>query len=139
MSTIPQIRKIHVLRNELSIAEDAYRALLHSFKQDDENPVVSSKDLSVSQASSLIESLESMIEKQPLLRNRIYASDKQERLIFALWRKVTHARDPDGTRRTLENFLNKHFHIRRSHHLLHNQAPKVIKALRIMNERINKH
>lgn len=52
MSSKPQLKKIHVLKNVLKLDDETYRDLLGQFK------VKSSKDLTFGQAGLLIERLE---------------------------------------------------------------------------------
>ncbi len=135
MITSAQIKKIHALRNSIPMSGEDYRAALAGFLTSDGRPVRSSKDMSMSQASSLIGLLERVADQIPAVRERLYASPKQTRFIAALWRNVSRAQDPEGRRRTLDAFLGSRFHVRRSDHIPRRIAPGVIKSLRIMNDR----
>jgi hypothetical protein len=134
MPTDAQLRKIHALRGDLHLDEDDYHAMLAAYTDSHGRPVASAQDLTVEQASALIDSLEKVIDRTPEVRDRVYASAKQVALIEALWARVSRAKDPRGRHRTLDSFLHHHFHIRRSEHIPRTFAPKIIKALRIMNE-----
>jgi hypothetical protein len=135
MSSEAQIKKIHALRDALSIDEGDYRAAISGFTTSEGKPVQSSKEMSVGQASSFIGLLERVSEKTPSVRSRLYASPKQTRFIASLWRNVSRAKDPEGRRKTLDAFLSRRFHVRRSDRIPRSAASGVIKSLRKMNER----
>lgn len=134
MSTEPQIKKIHALKRDLSIDDTTYREMLGAYPTDDGKQVHSSAGLSREQASDLIERLEHTVDETPALRDRIYATPKQHRLIAALWRKVSRARDNESRRQALDTFLRRRFHVRRSNHIPRKTADGVIKSLRKMAE-----
>jgi Protein of unknown function (DUF1018) len=135
MATPTQIKKIHVLKSDLKLDDGEYRSMLESYVSPEGIPIWSSKDLSYDQASSLIRSMELVIDRTPMLKARVYASPKQLRFIIALWRHITRAADEDGVNKTLHSFLNKRFHIRRLDKISKKQMAKVIKSLRIMTSR----
>jgi len=135
MITGAQLKKIHALRNNLLMDEEDYRAALGGFTTSEGKPVRSSKELSKIQASSFIEALERVENQIPSLRQKLYASPKQIRFIAALWRNVSRAKGQVGRTRTLNTFLNRRFHIRSGGAIPRSVAPRVIKSLRIMNER----
>jgi hypothetical protein len=135
MATPAQIRKIHTLKSELKIDDGEYRAMLGSYLNNEGTPVWTSKDLSFSQASSLINSMELVIDRTPSLRARLYASQKQLRFITTLWSQITRASDEQGVISTFQSFLNKRFHIRRFDRIPRKLMGKVIKSLRIMTNR----
>ncbi|MBD3391731.1 MAG: DUF1018 domain-containing protein [Chitinivibrionales bacterium] len=135
MATEPQVRKIHALKSNLHLGDSDYRVMLSAYRDEAGRRAASSRDLSVEQASSLIDSLERIVDRTPGIRDRVYASPKQLRFINALWNRVSKARDAQGRRRTLDSFLRRRFHVRRSDHLPRKVAPKVIKSLRMMDAR----
>jgi hypothetical protein len=138
MPTTAQTRKIHVLKRELRLDDREYRAILANYRTETGEPVQSSARMTPAQAGDLIELLERQVDKTPGLRNRLYASPAQIRKIFALWRQVSRARDSQGVRATLRAFLRRGFHISRPGRIPRGAAPRVIKALRVMNQRRGK-
>ena len=135
MATSSQIKKIHVLKQELQIGDEAYRAALSAYQKPNGKPVESSRELSVKQASEVIEALERAVDHTPEVRNKVYASDKQVRKIFALWRRYTRAENTAGIRKTLQSFLARHFHVHDLDHLPKKKVPKIIKALEEMGKK----
>jgi hypothetical protein len=135
MATPAQIKKIHALKSELGLDDGDYRAMLESYTSSEGVHLWSSKDLTYGQASSLIRSMELIIERTPALQARLYASSKQLRFIFALWSRITRATDREGADNTLRSFLDRRFHIRRFDKIPRKQMAKVIKSLRIMTNR----
>lgn len=108
-----QIKKIHTLKNALSMGEEIYRATL-----DQRFGVASSKDLNFSQAQELIDDLEEKAvavgawEKRP--RKQRYggtkqrkgmATDKQIGLIQRMWTDVSKAESDEGREKGLRGFL----------------------------------
>jgi hypothetical protein len=69
MATTAQIKKIHALKSELRLDDEAYRSMLEAYVSPEGTPVWSSKDLSYYQASSLINSMEMIIRRTPGLRS----------------------------------------------------------------------
>jgi Protein of unknown function (DUF1018) len=135
MATPAQIKKIHTLKSDLNIDDEEYRSMLKAYVSPEGVPIWSSKDLSYNQASSLINSLELIIERTPALKSRLYASTKQLRFIAFLWGRITRATDGEGASNTLFSFLRNRFHIRRFDRIPRKQIAKVIKSLRIMTNR----
>jgi hypothetical protein len=135
MATPVQIKKIHVLKSELMLADEDYRAMLESYVTSEGTPIWSSKDLNYYQASSLIRSMELVIERTPGLKARLFASPKQLRFMAFLWRRITRATGEEGITNTLHSFLRNRFHIRRFDRIPKKQMAKVIKSLRIMSGR----
>jgi hypothetical protein len=130
MVTQAQIKKIHALKSALDLDDDEYRSILSASITAEDVPAWSSKDLSFDQASSVITTMEMIIERTPALKARLYASPKQINLITALWRQVTRAQDEEGIHKTLYSFLRNKFHIRRFDRIPKKQAGKMIKSLR---------
>lgn len=129
MPTPAQVKMIHVLKNDLHLGNDEYHNLLSASYTPGDGPINSSKELSIEQASAIIRALEHLIDQTPAIRDHVYASDKQVKKIFALWRQVTIAHDDEGVRKTLQSFLEHHFHVRDINHLPKKKVPKIIKAL----------
>jgi hypothetical protein len=137
MATQAQIKKIHALKSALNLADSEYRAMLESYISPDGIPLWSSKDLSFDQASSLIRSMEMVIDRAPALKARLYATPKQLQFTRALWSRITLTADEDGARNTLRSFLSRRFHIRRFDRIPRKKMAKVIKSLRIIFDRIS--
>lgn len=132
MPTTAQLKKIHALRSDLRINEENYRSLLSAYHCLNDGSVETSAELSVHQASTLINALEHMIDRSPEVRSRVYASDRQLKLMFALWHTITGIRDTTGTRKSLQAFLEHHFHIHDINHIPKKKMPKIIYPLSIM-------
>ncbi|MBN1307304.1 MAG: DUF1018 domain-containing protein [Chitinispirillaceae bacterium] len=130
MSTGAQIKKIHVLKSDLHLADKDYRSLLAAYRRLSDGPVGSSKELSIQQASAVIKTLEHLIDATPEVRSRVYAGDRQISMLFALWRLITVARESEGIRKTLQSFLERHFHVRDIDHLPKGKVPKIVSALK---------
>jgi hypothetical protein len=135
MATKGQIIKIHALRSVLDLDDDDYRAMLGSYETPEGEIVWSSKDLSYDQASSLINSMEAVIDQSPGLRERVYATPRQLRFVAALWGNITRAADKTGVRKTLYSFLRNRFGIRRFDRIPRKKIGKVIKSLRTITGR----
>jgi hypothetical protein len=135
MITKAQLKKIHALKDDLNMDEEDYRAVLQGFSNDKTNPIRSSKEMSVGQASSIIGLLERVAQQIPTVQKRLFASRQQAQFIASLWKNVSRAKDPIGRARTLEAFLSRRFQVRRSDHIPRTAAPRIIKSLRAMNER----
>jgi hypothetical protein len=138
-ATPAQIKKIHALKSALNLDDADYRAMLSGYVTPEGDFVWSSKDLSFDQASSLINAMEGIIDRSPVLRDRLYASPKQLRLIAVLWRRITRAADEEGSRKTLYSFLRNRFHVRRFDRIPKKQIGKVIKSLRTITGRASDH
>lgn len=135
MSTTSQVKKIHVLKKDLHLDDSDYYALLAAYHKLNDGPVNSSKELTINQASAVIKALEHLIDQTPAIRSRVYASDRQIKKLFALWRTITTAKDSEGIRKTLQSFLEHHFHVRDINHLPKKKVPKIIKALSVMTQK----
>ena len=132
MPTTAQLKKIHALRRDLRINEENYRSLLSAYHSLNGGPAETSADLSVHQASALIAALERLIDTSPQVRSRVYASERQMKLMFALWHMITGIQDSSGIRKSLRNFLEHHFHIHDINHIPKKKMPKIIYPLSIM-------
>lgn len=135
MPTDAQIRKIHALKNDLHLDEENYRSLLSGYHRFNDGPVATSMELSVPQASDVIKTMEHIIDETPEVRSRVYASDRQLKLMFALWHTITGNQDSTGVRKTLHSFLEHHFHIHDINHIPKKKMPKIIYSLSIMARR----
>lgn len=136
-ATKRQIKKIHTLSDALKINNGDYRAMLFSYRKKNGERVQSSIDLSKRQASFVINSLEKVIDHTPEIKKRVYATPKQIKKIFSLWRKVSWAKDRTDRRKTLVSFLKKRFHTQQLNRLPRRKVPKVIKAITVMNNQKN--
>jgi hypothetical protein len=119
----------------MDLDESEYRAMLSGYTDNEGMPVWSSKDLSINDASSLIDLLERRIEKTPNLKERVYASTRQLGFIRLLWSRVSRAANEDRQRVSLNSFLRRRFHAYRFDHIPRSSVPKIIKSLRSMKER----
>lgn len=134
MASRAQLRKIHVLERELGLDDSEYRAVLSQFKTSDGARVTSSTQLSVDQASRLIDILEYTAGHRSMPDSEPRATPGQMRKIAALWRQVTRAEDNQGRRRTLDAFIQHKYHVPRLGMLPRRMVPKVIKALSMMKQ-----
>ncbi|MBD3241477.1 MAG: DUF1018 domain-containing protein [Chitinivibrionales bacterium] len=134
MASKGQLRKIHVLGRELGLDDSEYRAVLSQYKTADGARVTSSTQLSVDQASRLIDSLEYTAGHRSPPSDEPRATPGQVRKIAALWRQVTRAEDNQGRRRTLDSFIQHKYHVPRLGMLPRRMVPKVIKALSVMKQ-----
>ena len=137
--TTRQIRRIHALKNRLSLSEEEYRNWLSEYG------VRSSKELSFEEAERLIEDMEGLAiiegvwerldgkRKYEDLGNREgMATPKQLRMIEALWRDVSRARSVKERERTLRSFLRNRFGIEDLRWVESWQVKKIVEALRAM-------
>jgi hypothetical protein len=134
MATKAQIKKIHVLKGILGIEDADYRALLAAFPKDDGSPAASSTELSVHQASIVIDRLENISRTVVDMSEKSFASRAQLKKIVFLWGQVSRATTREGKRKTLQAFLQNKYHVKGMDRLTIKLVPKVIKALRMMQE-----
>ena len=140
--TAEQIKKIHILKNVLAWHEREYRAtLMFNFG------VVTSKDLTDSQAGDFIESLEDRAiarglwhkaagkNKHDELVNRPgMATPAQLRKIEALWYDTSRARDIKERAKGLRAFLSNHFKVADLRFIRQEKVKKIICALEHMKK-----
>ncbi len=81
MATPAQIKKIHTLKSELRLDDSDYRVLLESYASLEGTPIWSSKDLSYDQASSLIRTMEHILNRTPSFKKKLNATLNQIRLV----------------------------------------------------------
>jgi len=137
--TPAQQRKIHALKQELNLDDTAYRSLLSAWHSLSGKPIESSLYLTRAQASAVIKTLEWKMEQTPQVRRKIYASEKQLRMIHALWRNVSRAHDEKGIHESLRAFLKHHFHVSDHEHIPKKKVPKIVKALTEMKQSKDVH
>lgn len=129
-----QIKKIHTLKNLLSIDNDLYIDMLMSFG------VQSSKNLTFTEANILLEILEekavaqNLWIKQPkkyesLKRNENMASSAQLRMIESLWREIAYINNDKFSKSSLRKFLKNKFKIDDIMFLTKTKATKVIQGI----------
>ena len=129
-----QIKKIHTLKNLLSIDNDLYIDMLMSFG------VQSSKNLTFTEANILLEILEekavaqNIWVKQPkkyesLKRNENMASSAQLRMIESLWREIAYINNDKFSKSSLRKFLKNKFKIDDIMFLTKTKATKVIQGI----------
>lgn len=129
-----QIKKIHTLKNLLSIDNDLYIDMLMSFG------VQSSKNLTFTEANILLEILEekavaqNLWVKQPkkyesLKRNEKMASSAQLRMIESLWREIAYINNDKFSKSSLRKFLKNKFKIDDIMFLTKTKATKVIQGI----------
>lgn len=129
-----QIKKIHTLKNLLSIDNDLYIDMLMSFG------VQSSKNLTFTEANILLKILEekavaqNLWVKQPkkyesLKRNENMASSAQLRMIESLWREIAYINNDKFSKSSLRKFLKNKFKIDDIMFLTKTKATKVIQGI----------
>ena len=138
-----QIKKIHTLKNLLSIDSDLYIDMLMSFG------VQSSKNLTFTEANILLEILEekavaqNLWVKQPkkyesLKRNENMASSAQLRMIESLWREIAYINNDKFSKSSLRKFLKNKFKIDDIMFLTKTKATKVIQGIMAIKKSIKK-
>lgn len=138
-----QIKKIHTLKNLLSIDNDLYIDMLMSFG------VQSSKNLTFTEANILLEILEekavaqNLWVKQPkkyesLKRNENMASSAQLRMIESLWREIAYINNDKFSKSSLRKFLKNKFKIDDIIFLTKTKATKVIQGIMAIKKSIKK-
>lgn len=138
-----QIKKIHTLKNLLSIDNDLYIDMLMSFG------VQSSKNLTFTEANILLEILEekavaqNLWVKQPkkyesLKRNDNMASSAQLRMIESLWREIAYINNDKFSKSSLRKFLKNKFKIDDIMFLTKTKATKVIQGIMAIKKSIKK-
>lgn len=138
-----QIKKIHTLKNLLSIDNDLYIDMLMSFG------VQSSKNLTFTEANILLEILEekavaqNLWVKQPkkyesLKRNENMASSAQLRMIESLWREIAYINNDKFSKSSLRKFLKNKFKIDDIMFLTKTKATKVIQGIMVIKKSAKK-
>ncbi|MFC1585301.1 hypothetical protein ACFL5V_07130 [Fibrobacterota bacterium] len=129
MITNAQIRNIHVLRNMLGMDYGDYHALLSGFEQADGSPASPCKQLNVDNASTLIDTLERLIDRRKDVIEKYYAGGAQFKRILDLRKDVSYAKDEEGFKKKLHSFLHKRFHIDRLNRIPKETAPELMYVL----------
>lgn len=138
-----QIKKIHTLKNLLSIDNDLYIDMLMSFG------VQSSKNLTFTEANILLEILEEKAVAQnlwvkqakkyeSLKRNENMASSAQLRMIESLWREIAYINNDKFSKSSLRKFLKNKFKIDDIMFLTKTKATKVIQGIMAIKKSIKK-
>ena len=126
VSTKYQIKKIHTLKTILGLDDDLYRDMLMSFG------VLSSKNLTQGEAKVLIEILEDKVNELKIMPKKKFdeldnrenmATPLQLRKLEALWADISGKKDK---KKTLREFLNKHFHVDDLRFLTKKRASQII-------------
>lgn len=141
MATSFQIKKIHTLKNILSIDDDLYREMLLTFN------VNTSKNLDFPNASKFIEILEEKAValnkwvKPPkkyagLNRTNNMASDAQLRMIEGLWRDICYFNNDKFAKKSLRKFLKLKFRVDDVMFLTKAKACKAIQAVAAIKEKL---
>ena len=134
MAIISQIRKIHTLKTVLSLDDDLYREMLMSFG------VQTSKDLTYTEASVLIEILEEKAialrkwkrlpkKYSDLQRDNKMATQAQLRMIEGMWREICYFDNDDFAKKSLRKFLKSKFRVDDIMFLTKSKAIKVIQGI----------
>ena len=134
MAIISQIRKIHTLKTVLSLDDDLYREMLMSFG------VQTSKDLTYTEASVLIEILEDKAvaagkwkrlpkKYSDLQRDNKMATQAQLRMIEGMWREICYFDNDDFAKKSLRKFLKSKFRVDDIMFLTKSKAIKVIQGI----------
>jgi hypothetical protein len=134
MPTNSEIKKIHILKNLLSLDDDLYREILAGFG------CSSSKELPAHLVHELISMLEKMAVEAGVwvIPNRRFkdlnnrdgmATPKQLRKIEAMWRDVAYQKDDEYVRTSFRKFLQKQFKISDLRFVEKSMASKIIKAI----------
>ena len=141
MPTYCQIKKIHILKNVLHLDDETYVDTLMSFG------VTTSKNLTYSEASVLIEILEeqavdmSLWQKQSkkydnLQRSEKMATPAQLRMIEAMWREISYFDSFDFAQKSLRTFLKNKFKTDHILFLTRKKANKVIHAIENIQKKL---
>jgi len=114
-----QIKRIHILKNALSMDDETYRQMLGSFSKGS-RIVKSSKDLRIGEANRLILELTSMAkkagvwqdygrkEKYSELDGRLgFATGKQLRMLEGMWKDVSVFKDTKRRQQAFMQFINR--------------------------------
>ncbi|MFC1585253.1 phage protein GemA/Gp16 family protein [Fibrobacterota bacterium] len=135
MITDAQIRKVHVLKNMLGMEVDDYLAMLSGFEQKDGSAAASCKQLSAEDASTLIDTLERLVDRRKDVIEKFYANGAQFKRILDLWGEISYAKDEEGRKKTLHSFLHKRFHVDRLSRIPKDRVPEIMYELNTMRKR----
>lgn len=143
MASLSQIKKIHILKNKLSLSEETYREVLSGYN------VKSSKELSFLEAKNLLEVLEKdaialgVWVKMPTKYNKIIrdekmASSAQLRMIEGIWRDICYFDNDKFAKSSLRKFLKSKFKTDDIMFLTKAKATKVIQAIMAIKKNLKK-
>ena len=142
MATTFQIRKIHMLKNILTLNDVAYRAILSYYDKE------SSKELSFAEAEALIRFLEEKaaelgkweIKKKydELVRDNNMATPAQLRMIEAVWKDIVKLKPEKYRKEDLRHFVDSKFTVGNLMFLSKKRANEVIGGLTSMRQNYKK-
>lgn len=143
MATPSQIKRIHILKSLLGLDDDLYREMLMSFG------VCSSKDLTFTEASIMLDILETRAEERNLWkrmpkpyddlnRDSKMATPPQLRMIKGLWREICYFDNNEFANKSLRKFLKTKFKVDDINFLTKTKAIKVIQAIKAIKQKLEK-
>lgn len=143
MATPSQIKRIHILKSLLGLDDDLYREMLMSFG------VCSSKDLTFTEASVMLDILETRAEErnlwkrmpkpyEDLNRDNKMATPPQLRMIKGLWREICYFDNNEFANKSLRKFLKTKFKVDDINFLTKTKAIKVIQAIKAIKQKLEK-
>lgn len=143
MATPSQIKRIHILKSLLGLDDDLYREMLMSFG------VCSSKDLTFTEASVMLDILETRAEErnlwkripkpyEDLNRDSKMATPPQLRMIKGLWREICYFDNNEFANKSLRKFLKSKFKVDDINFLTKTKAIKVIQAIKAIKQKLEK-
>lgn len=143
MATPSQIKRIHILKSLLGLDDDLYREMLMSFG------VCSSKDLTFTEASVMLDILETRAEErnlwkkmpkpyEDLNRDSKMATPPQLRMIKGLWREICYFDNNEFANKSLRKFLKTKFKVDDINFLTKTKAIKVIQAIKAIKQKLEK-
>ena len=143
MATPSQIKRIHILKSLLGLDDDLYREMLMSFG------VCSSKDLTFTEASVMLDILETRAEErnlwkrmpkpyEDLNRDSKMATPPQLRMIKGLWREIWYFDNNEFANKSLRKFLKTKFKVDDINFLTKTKAIKVIQAIKAIKQKLEK-
>ena len=143
MATPSQIKRIHILKSLLGLDDDLYREMLMSFG------VCSSKDLTFTEASVMLDILETRAEErnlwkrmpkpyEDLNRDNKMATPPQLRMIKGLWREICYFDNNEFANKSLRKVLKTKFKVDDINFLTKTKAIKVIQAIKAIKQKLEK-
>ena len=143
MATPSQIKRIHILKSLLGLDDDLYCEMLMSFG------VCSSKDLTFTEASVMLDILETRAEErnlwkrmpkpyEDLNRDSKMATPPQLRMIKGLWREICYFDNNEFANKSLRKFLKTKFKVDDINFLTKTKAIKVIQAIKAIKQKLEK-
>ena len=143
LATPSQLKRIHILKSLLGLDDDLYREMLMSFG------VCSSKDLTFTEASVMLDILETRAEErnlwkrmpkpyEDLNRDSKMATPPQLRMIKGLWREICYFDNNEFANKSLRKFLKTKFKVDDINFLTKTKAIKVIQAIKAIKQKLEK-